>query len=251
MPLNIHENEDVITYARSVTWVTQGSFELSSLDPTATGLLHADKGIRISTNNSEFIISGDDSDPAKTISPFILASVPDSGSIILDGSSGNANNVSLLTVGNKSIQAIGGTALTPTSMLLENDLFETIVGNAAIPAANSKISISSLSIALKCGATSTIEMTPTAIEFVCGLASIKMGPDGIDLKFGVTELSLSALAAKITSLESQIEVNSQKVMSKALTLERSGLLIAKEVHTLLQQNTKAIADIKATLEKKN
>jgi len=261
MPLNIHENEHLQTYAKNVTFVSQDSFELSCLDTSANGIIHADQGVRISANKAEFVITGAGKIGGLTdIKPYILASVPDEGSIILDASSGNATQFCIFTLSDKQIQAIGGNGGTPTSMLIKDGLFEVVAGNGLTPASHSKASVKPLSVTLQSGAACSLEMkplemelkAPTSISLECGpLASIQIKPDSIVLKVGATELSLSAIEAKMKSLESEIMINAERIRRKAINLEDKADLLAKKFATLQQETSQAIAEIKAALQKKN
>jgi hypothetical protein len=249
MPHNIHENEDLSTYARSVTWVTQGSFELSALNDTANGLLHADQGIRISTNKAELVLTGEGKTAAggKT-EPFIFASVPKGGSILMDGNNGDPANLAFLHVGESQVQALGGSALGPTSLLISDNLFEAVVGIGITAATHSKISMNSTGITLNTGPLSRIEMKPDSITLECGpLASIEIKPDNIALKVGEINFSLSALEAKIRALESEIHLNALRIRKRAVSLENKAEMLAKSVETLKQENTQAITEIKAAL----
>ncbi len=208
MPLNIHENEFLQTYAKNVTFVSQDSFEFAGLDEAANGIIHSNQGVRISTNKSEFVITG--SSPAGSAiktTPYILASVPDDGTIILDAASGNPMEFCLLTMGNKQIQAIGGHGGIPTSMLIKDSLFEVIVGNGLTPATHSKASIKPLGVDLQCGAICSQEMNPTAIKLKCGPASLTLSPTGIEMEFGINKFEISATKVLMKSAESEIELS--------------------------------------------
>ena len=257
MPLNIHEKEHLQTYAKSIAWVSQGSFELSSIDSDATGFIHADQGVRISANNAELIVTGETSGPAALSkrSPFIFAAVPTDGNILLDGNNGDKANISILQVGNGRVQAMGGKTGTVSSFLVDDKLIEGIVGIGVASVAHSKLSIKPASISLVVNNIGSLEISATSVKLTCGVgpaaASIELKPTGdITLKAGpTTELSLTALSASIKALESKIDMNAMEIKKTALTLGRDAQLVAKDVLTLLQQNTKAIADFKDSVSK--
>lgn len=257
MPLNVHEKEHLQTYAQNISWVSQGSFELSSIDSDASGFIHADQGIRLSANNAELIITGQSEATAKNKhTPFIFAAVPKDGNILLNGNHGDPNKFSMVSIGNGSVQAIGGFTGTPSSILIQEDLIEGIVGIGASPATHSRISLETTKIEFVVNGMSTIKMSPDSIKLTCGLApaaaSIELKATGeITLKAGpTTELSLDLLEAKIKALESLIKLNAAEIKHETLTLKRNAKLIAKDTAILIQNNTKAIADIKSTIEKR-
>lgn len=252
MPLNVHEKEHLQTYAQNISWVSQGSFELSSIDPDASGFIHADQGIRLSANNAELIITGQSEATAKNKhTPFIFAAVPKDGNILLNGNHGDPNKFSMVSIGNGSVQAIGGYTGTPSSLLIQDDLIEGIVGIGASPVTHSRISLETAKVEMECNKVATIKMSPTSIELKCGVASIELKATGeITLKAGpTTELNLNALEAKIKALESETKMNAMEIKNSALTLGRDAQLLAKDALILIQASTKAIADIKATLTK--
>jgi len=220
MPLNIHENEHLSTFAKNVTFVSQGSFELSCLDGSANGIIHADQGVRISTNKSEIVVTGSSElGSQKKFDPYILASVPDDGTIILDAASGNPMEFCMLTLGSKQIQAIGGTGINPASMLVKDSLFEVAVGNGLTPATHSKASIKPLGVDLQCGAICSQEMTPTAIKLKCGAASLTLSPSGIEMEFGVNKFEISATKVVMKSAESEIRLSPFGMKVNAPTAE--------------------------------
>jgi|GEM_PF-2873397 len=255
MPLNVHDKEHLQTYAQNISWVSQGSFELSSIDTDASGFIHADQGIRLSANNAELIITGEsDATAAFKTTPFILGAVPSGGSILLNGNNGDAGKVSILQVGNNAVQAMAGTVGKVSSFIVDEDLIEGIAGVGLTSLTSSKISIKPSSISLQTNELGSIEISPTSIKLSCGVpasaASIELKATGeITLKAGpTTELSLDLLEAKIKALESLIKLNAAEIKQEALTLKRNAKLIAKDTATLIQNNTKAIADIKSSLE---
>jgi hypothetical protein len=255
MPLNVHDKEHLQTYAQNISWVSQGSFELSSIDTDASGFIHADQGIHLSANNAELIITGE-SDAFKT-KPFILGAVPSGGSILLNGNNGDAGKVSILQVGNNAVQAMAGTVGKVSSLIVDEDLIEGIAGVGLTSLTSSKISIKPSSISLQSNELGSIEISPTSIKLSCGVpasaASIELKATGeITLKAGpTTELRLDLLKAQITALESKIEMNAMEIKESAVTFDRRAQLISKGTATLIQNNTKAIADVKATLAKNN
>ena len=235
MPLNIHENEHLSTFAKNVTFVSQGSFELSCLDGSANGIIHADQGVRISTNKSEIVVTGSSElGSQKKFDPYILASVPDDGTIILDAASGNPMEFCMLTLGSKQIQAIGGTGINPASMLVKDSLFEVAVGNGLTPATHSKASIKPLAVDLQCGATCTQEMTPTSIKLKCGLASLTLSPTGIEMEFGANKFEISATKVVMKSAESEIELSpmamkvNAPIAEFAINMSKKKSLIVKD-----------------------
>ena len=258
MPLNVHEKEHLQTYAQNISWVSQGSFELSSIDSDASGFIHADQGIRLSANNAELIITGQSEATAKTKhTPFIFAAVPKDGNILLNGNHGDPNKFSMVSIGNGSVQAIGGFTGTPSSILIQEDLIEAIVGIGASPATHSRISLETTKVEFVVNGMSTIEMSPDSIKLSCGLApaaaTIELKATGeITLKAGpTTELNLNALGASIKSFENEIKMNAMKIETIAITLENIAKLLAKDNFTLFSHNTKAIADALAALKKEN
>lgn len=256
MPLNIHEKEHLQTYAGSISWVSQGSFELSSIDSDATGFIHADQGVRISANNAELIVTGkSDSASLNTKTPFIFGAVPKDGSILFNGNQGDLAALSLVQVGNGCVQAMGGKTAAPSSLIVDDNLIEGIVGIGAAKVTHSRISLKTEGIQLVANNIGRLEISAASIKLTCGVApaeaSIELKATGeITLKAGpTTELSLNALEAKIKAIESEIKTNAMEIKKSALTLGRDAQLLAKEALTLLQQNTKAIADVKSTLAK--
>lgn len=257
MPLNIHENEYLQTYAKNVTFVSQDSFELSCLDASANGIIHADQGVRISANKAEFVVTGAGKiDDQNDIKPYILASVPDDGSIILDASSGNSTEFCMLTLGGKQIQAIGGNGGTPASMLVKDSLFEVAVGNGLTPATHSKASIKPFAvdlqcggtcsqemtptaIKLKCGPTSSQEITPTAIKLKCGTASLTLSPTGIEMEFGVNKFEISATKVVMKSAESEIEL-SPLAMKVSAPIAEFTINMSKNKSLVVQDTVDAI-----------
>lgn len=258
MPLNVHDKEHLQTYAQNISWVSQGSFELSSIDTDASGFIHADQGIRLSANNTELIITGEsDAKAAFKTTPFILGAVPSGGSIILNGNNGDAGKVSIFQVGNNAVQAMAGTAGKVSSFIVKEDLIEGIAGIGATSVTSSKISIEPKSILLQSNALGSIEISSTSIKLSCGVpataASIELTAKGeITLKAGpTTELNLNALGASIKSFENEIKMNAMKIETIAITLENIAKLLAKDNFTLFSHNTKAIADALAALKKEN
>jgi hypothetical protein len=260
MPLNIHENEFLQTYAKNVTFVSQNSFELTGLDDAANGIIHANQGVRISTNTSEFVITG--SSPAGSAiktTPYILASVPSDGTIILDAASGESSDFCFLAMGNKQIQAIGGNGGEPASMLIKEKLFEVAVGNGLTSVTHSKASIEPLGIDLQCGDACTQKMTPLEMELkapsitleCAPTAFIKITPADIVLKVGETTLSLNALKAQISVLETNLKLSAAAIESQAVQLKEKAEFLTKEVTTLQQQTNQAIAELKSGLKKEN
>lgn len=262
MPLNIHSKEDLVTYARDVTFVSQGTFELSGMTDASHGLIHATQCVRISASGSEFIVKGnkyaeldDDGKPKHTSNtkPMIFAGVSNGGGILLDGNNGDDTNISLVAIGDGSMQAIGGSKTIPTSLVLKENLFEAAVGGTITDALNSAITISTNELTMRCSLLSNIRVSPDSIELKCGLSSIELKASGeITLKAGpTTELKLDALAANIKSFENQINLNATKIQNIAVTLEKTANLMAKADYTLFKHNTKAIADTLAALQKDN
>lgn len=240
MPLNIHENEHLQTYAKNVTFVSQESIELSCLDASANGIIHADQGVRISANKAEFVVTGASKiGGLPKITPYILASVPNDGSIILDASSGNALDFCILTLGDKQIQAIGGNAITPTSMLIKDGLFEVVAGNGLTPASHSKASVKPLAVDLQCGAICSQEMTPTAIKLKCGPASLTLSTTGIEMEFGVNKFEISATKVVMKSAESKIELSPLAMKVNAPIAEFT-IDISKNKRLVVQDTVDAI-----------
>jgi hypothetical protein len=262
LPLNIHSKEDLVTYAKDVTFVSQGTFELSGMTDASHGLIHATQCVRISASGTEFIVKGnkyaeldDDGKPERTLDtkPMIFAGVSNGGGILFDGNNGDDTNISLVAIGDGSMQAIGGSKTIPTSLVLKENLFEAAVGGTITDALNSAITISTNELTMRCSLSSNIRVSPDSIELKCGLSSIELKATGeITLKAGpTTELNLNTLGASIKSFENEIKTNAMKIETIAITLEKIAKLLAKDSFTLFSHNTKAIADALAALKKEN
>lgn len=209
MPTNI-SYEQLRSHGDGVWIVSTNDINLISTDKESRSFVHS-QSIHLGAETAALYILGE------TDSPGIFINTKNGGQIVINGATGGLSH-SMIRLHDGTLQLLGGSNATPTSVVLGSSFFEVASGIQLTPLTHAKLCVESKGITMK-HALNSINMETGKIVLKSGPASLSLSPTGIELELGVNKFEISATEIAMKSAESKIKLSPLGMKINAPTAE--------------------------------